>query len=150
MNPTIRKNSLLFLTGSCLYPALEILWRGYSHASMALAGGVCMLLIDLVCCDKLKKRSLCARCAAGSLMITCVEFLFGLLVNKLLHLRVWDYSALPMNIMGQICLPFSLVWFFLTIPASALCRLCRRLSNYPNDAKPNKKQPEPVHEITAP
>ena len=50
MNRTVRKNSLLFLAGSGLYPLLEVLWRGYSHASMALAGGVCLLLINAVCC----------------------------------------------------------------------------------------------------
>ena len=124
MNRTVRKNSLLFLAGSGLYPLLEVLWRGYSHASMALAGGVCLLLINAVCCEKMKRRSLPARCAIGSLIITVVEFLFGLLVNRVLHLHVWDYSALPLNIMGQICLPFSLIWFVLTIPASALCKLC--------------------------
>lgn len=36
MNRTVRKNSLLFLAGSGLYPLLEVLWRGYSHASMHL------------------------------------------------------------------------------------------------------------------
>ena len=30
MNRTVRKNSLLFLAGSGLYPLLEVLWRGYS------------------------------------------------------------------------------------------------------------------------
>lgn len=79
MNRTVRKNSLLFLAGSGLYPLLEVLWRGYSHASMALAGGVCLLLINAVCCEKMKRRSLPARCAIGSLIITVVEFLFGLL-----------------------------------------------------------------------
>ena len=73
--------------------------------------------------------------AIGSLIITVVEFLFGLLVNRVLHLHVWDYSALPLNIMGQICLPFSLIWFVLTIPASALCKLCCRLSAFPKETK---------------
>lgn len=135
MNRTVRKNSLLFLAGSGLYPLLEVLWRGYSHASMALAGGVCLLLINAVCCEKMKRRSLPARCAIGSLIITVVEFLFGLLVNRVLHLHVWDYSALPLNIMGQICLPFSLIWFVLTIPASALCKLCCRLSAFPKETE---------------
>ena len=135
MNRTVRKNSLLFLAGSGLYPLLEVLWRGYSHASMALAGGVCLLLINAVCCEKMEKRSLPARCAIGSLIITVVEFLFGLLVNRVLHLHVWDYSALPLNIMGQICLPFSLIWFVLMIPASALCKLCCRLSAFPEETK---------------
>ena len=64
-----------------------------------------------------------------------LEFLFGLLVNRVLHLHVWDYSALPLNIMGQICLPFSLIWFVLTIPAIALCKLCCRLSAFPKETK---------------
>lgn len=125
----MRKNSLIFLVGSCLYPMLETLWRGYTHSSMALAGGVCMVLINRICCEKMQKKSLAARCAAGSLIITCVEFLFGIAVNRILNLHVWDYSALPLNILGQVCLPFSLVWFVLTIPACALCRLCGKITS---------------------
>ena len=28
-----------------------------------------------------------------------------------MHLNVWDYSHVPMNFMGQICVPFTLLWF---------------------------------------
>lgn len=28
-----------------------------------------------------------------------------------MHLGVWDYSAAPFNLLGQICLPFTLLWF---------------------------------------
>ena len=103
--------------------------------SLVPQGDKSLLLINAVCCEKMKRRSLPARCAIGSLIITVVEFLFGLLVNRVLHLHVWDYSALPLNIMGQICLPFSLIWFVLTIPASALCKLCCRLSAFPKETK---------------
>lgn len=124
----MKKNSLIFIMGSGLYPTLEVLWRGYTHSSMALAGGICMVLINKICCEKMQKKSLAAKCAAGSLIITGVEFLIGILVNRVLRLNVWDYSTLPLNIMGQICLPFSLIWFFLTIPAAALCRWCSHLA----------------------
>ncbi|MDE6839119.1 MAG: putative ABC transporter permease, partial [Acutalibacter sp.] len=50
----------------------------------------------------------------------------GLIVNTGLGLRVWDYSKMPLNLMGQVCLPYSLLWFGLTLPAMALCRLCGR------------------------
>jgi uncharacterized membrane protein len=30
---------------------------------------------------------------------------------------MWDYSTLPFNILGQICLPFSLIWIVLSFPA---------------------------------
>ncbi|MCI5651319.1 MAG: putative ABC transporter permease [Ruminococcus bromii] len=138
----MKKNSLLFLVGSCAYPTLEMLWRGYTHSSMALAGGVCMVLINKICCERMQKKSLTARCAAGSAIITGVEFVFGLVVNRMLHLHVWDYSALPMNILGQICIPFSLIWFFLTIPASALCRLCSKAADrFMPESEASEEQP---------
>ena len=121
-------NSLVFITGSCLYPLIEILWRGHTHSSMALAGGLSLTLINIVCCGQMQKKSLAARCAVGSFIITCVEFSVGVWVNLLLHLNVWDYSAMPMNLFGQICLPFSLIWCVLTLPAIFVCRLCGRLA----------------------
>ena len=26
-------------------------------------------------------------------------------------MSVWDYSGVPQNVLGQICLPFSAIWF---------------------------------------
>lgn len=121
-------NSLVFIAGSVLYPLIEILWRGHTHSSMALAGGLSLMLINIVCCKKMQKKSLAAKCAAGSLIITGIEFIVGVWVNMILHLSVWDYSALPLNILGQVCLPFSVIWFLLTIPATAVCRLCGKLA----------------------
>lgn len=119
------KDSILFLTGSCAYPTLEMAWRGHTHYSMALAGGVCLCLIDHICCGILEGRSLFTRCLAGSGLITGVELAAGILVNQVMGLKVWDYSHMPMNIMGQVCLPYSALWFGLTLPAMALCRLLR-------------------------
>ena len=121
-------NSLVFIAGSVLYPLLELLWRGHTHSSMALAGGICLTLINIVCCGKMRKKSLAAKCAVGSFIITCVEFFVGVWVNLCLHLNVWDYSALPLNLFGQVCLPFSLIWCALTLPAMYLCRLCGKLA----------------------
>lgn len=121
----MRKDSILFLTGSCAYPTLEMAWRGHTHYSMALAGGVCLCLIDHICCGMLEGRSLFTRCLAGSGLITGVELAAGIIVNQLLGLGVWDYSDMPMNIMGQVCLPYSVLWFGLTLPAMALCGLLR-------------------------
>ena len=119
---------LNFLVGSTLYPLVELLWRGRTHSSMALAGGLCFVLIDIVCCQRLHKKSLAVKCTAGSLLITSVEFLIGIWVNTLMKLNVWDYSALPLNILGQICLPFSVIWFVLTIPACVICYTCGHIA----------------------
>ncbi len=119
----MEKRVTLFLTGGVVYPTLEILCRGKTDFSMALAGGVCLCLIDGVCNGRLKMRPLVIRCFAGSGIITSVEFMVGYVVNIVLKLNVWDYSQLPLNVLGQVCLPFSLLWFFLTIPAMQLCSL---------------------------
>jgi uncharacterized membrane protein len=54
------------------------------------------------------------QCLIGAAVITGLEFLTGLIVNKMCGWAVWDYSGLPLNIMGQICLPYSLLWFVLS------------------------------------
>jgi hypothetical protein len=54
--------------------------------------------------------------------ITLIEFLFGLFLNKLLKLNIWDYSwagivikgkRYKLNLLGQINLYFSLLWILL-------------------------------------
>lgn len=56
----------------------------------------------------------------GSVIITVLEFMCGCIVNLLLGWNVWDYSSLPFNVCGQICLPFSLIWFGLSFFAIIL------------------------------
>jgi len=51
----------------------------------------------------------------GSVIVTVLEFITGLIVNVWLCWDVWDYSDLPFNIMGQICLPFSILWVGVSI-----------------------------------
>lgn len=123
----MKKNLALFLTGGTIYPALEILCRGKTDFSMAIAGGACLCLIDSVCNNRLQAMPLSVKCFAGSSIITAVEFGTGIVVNLILKLNVWDYSQMPMNILGQICAPFSLLWYVITLPAMQLCGMFDRL-----------------------
>lgn len=123
---TMHREAFLFVTGSWAYPAIEMLWRGKTHGSMALAGGVCLCLIDYVCCGKLADKSVLRRCAAGAGIITGVELGLGLVLNRLLGFEIWDYSDVPFNLLGQVCLPYSCLWLGLSLPAMALCQLVRR------------------------
>ena len=59
-------------------------------------------------------------------IITGIELVTGLIVNVALKWHVWDYSALPLNIAGQVSLVFSVVWFFLALPALLLDSFLRR------------------------
>lgn len=121
------QSELLFLAGSCGYPALELIWRGHTHYSMALAGGLCVVLINRVCCERMAGSPLPARCVMGSVIITGVELAVGAVFNGWMGLKVWDYSSMPLNFMGQICLPYSLLWCGLSLPVMALCRATRKL-----------------------
>lgn len=118
------KTLLLFLTGGVIYSAIEILFRGYTHWTMAVAGGLCLTLIyfmDIVT----KTAPLALKCLFGSLIITAVELSVGLIVNTALGWNIWDYSHLPLNLMGQICFPFSVIWMLITVPALYICRFYR-------------------------
>lgn len=105
----------LFLLGGSGYVGLELLWRGRSHISMFAAGGICFLLLGAL---QRTKLSPAARCVLGAGIITAVELLTGLLVNR--QHQVWDYRQMPMNFMGQICLPFSLLWIPVSLGAMLL------------------------------
>ena len=111
------KKGLLFSIGGCGYMGLELLWRGWSHGSMFLAGGSCFLLLGQL--DRARPRlPLLGRAAMGALIITSVELLTGLLVNQ--NYGVWDYRHLPGNFHGQICLPFFFLWLPLSLAAMTL------------------------------
>lgn len=116
------KNVMLFLLGGLGYMGLECLWRGWSHGSMFLAGGSCFLLLGKL--DRTQPRlPLPARALMGSLIITSVELLAGLLFNR--GYRVWDYRNMPLNFYGQICLPFTVLWIPVSLGAMALYRQVR-------------------------
>lgn len=111
----------MFGIGGSVYLLAELLYRGRSHVSMFFAGGLSAALIFGICCaGKARFAGWYIRCAIGSGVITAVEFCTGVFVNLYLQLHVWDYSAMPFHLLGQICLPFSAVWFFLTLPILAL------------------------------
>ena len=94
---------------------LEYLYRGRSHISMFGAGGLCFLLIGRLGRARLPKT---AKAGAGAGIITAVELMTGLLVNRDYH--VWDYRSLPANFRGQICLPFSAIWVPVSMMAMEL------------------------------
>lgn len=111
---TFLKYSLLFLIGGFAYGGIEILFRGYSHISMLAAGGICFILIGLINEVYSWEISFVSQMVISSFIITAVEFIFGLIVNVWLGLNVWDYSDQPYNLMGQTCILFSIIWFFLS------------------------------------
>lgn len=113
--------SIMFLIGGVGYNLIEILWRGYTHVSMFFAGGICFNAFAAIG-KKSTKHKLFSLAAIGALTVTAVEFITGCIVNLWLKKKVWDYSKMPLNILGQICPLFTLLWGLLSlfaIPFSA-------------------------------
>ena len=50
----------------------------------------------------------------GFVIATVVEYLIGLILEKLFHATWWDYSQKPFNIKGRVCLERSVEWGVLT------------------------------------
>lgn len=103
----------LFFLGGYAYCTIEIIWRERTHYTMFFAGGIIFLLFILIA-EKMKKAPLLLKCFLGSLIITAVELIFGIIFNLKYHMAVWDYSSMPLNLFGQICLPFSVLWLGLS------------------------------------
>ncbi len=104
-----------FAVGAFGYGLAEVIARGYTHWSMALAGGTVLVLFTLI--NQSRNIPILIRCLLGTVIITSIEFGIGMLVNVAAGWNVWDYSDKPFNVMGQICPQFSAVWFLISIPA---------------------------------
>ena len=115
------KYIFIFLVGGASYNLVEYLWRGYSHWTMTVDGGICLVGIYMIC--TYTDMNFIYKVMSGAMLITAVELASGLIINKLLKMIVWDYSDIPMNFMGQICLPYSLLWVALCIPLMAIIEL---------------------------
>ena len=84
---------------------------------MFLAGGTCFLLLGKL--NSLRTNP-AIKTLLGSAVITGVELTAGLLFNR--DYSVWDYRQMPLSFLGQICLPFSLLWIPVGLGGMAIYR----------------------------
>lgn len=118
----MRKNILLFLFGGSAYMLCELLFKllvSHKPASplMALVGGAAFLAVGGINEYLDWDMPVWLQIFIGTAIITMVEFVSGCILNIWLGLNVWDYSHLPMNILGQICPQFILLWMPLSMAA---------------------------------
>ena len=116
----VLKSTILAVIGGLIYILIELLWRGHTHISMFILGGVCFVAIGLINELFPWELGIVWQSMIGTVIVTVCEFITGLVVNVWLGLNVWDYSNMPFNVMGQICLPFSLAWVVLSAIAIVL------------------------------
>ena len=121
----VKTNGVLFVTGGVGYGLIELLWRGRTHWSMLVAGGLCFMMFAAVA-EKWRHRSLLFKAVVCAFGVTAVEFVFGLIFNVLLHKNVWDYSDEPLNVMGQICPLYTVLWGILALGVVPLAKQFKR------------------------
>lgn len=103
------------VVGGVLYFLIELLYRGYSHWSMFLLGGIAFLFCGAQGRAVKWRDPLIKQLMRCGIFIAVAELMTGLLVNRWLGLRIWDYSDLPFNVMGQICPHFIVAFMGLCI-----------------------------------
>lgn len=111
----IKKYEFLFFVGATIYVIIENLYRGYSHWTMFLLGGICFITLGLINEVIPWDMPLLLQMFIGGIIITVLEFITGCIVNIWLGWNVWNYSELPFNLWGQISLFSSIVWVGLSL-----------------------------------
>ena len=111
---SVERNFIMFNFSGICYVFIELMWRGYSHYTMFFTGGLCFLTLCQIY-NKYKNLSFFQKYLFGTLVISSIEFLVGCIVNLFFGMHVWDYSKLPLNILGQISLVYSTLWGFLGV-----------------------------------
>lgn len=113
-------HGVLGLLGGLIYLGIEFAWRGHSHWTMFLLGGVCFVLIGIINEVLPADTPLIEQMLFGALIVTIAELMLGLVLNRWLGLAIWDYSGMPCNLWGQVCVPYAALWFLLSAPAVIL------------------------------
>lgn len=121
MRIMLAEYSIVYALGAIGYCVIEILWRGYSHWSMTVTGGICFMMIYFVN-ETIVSGGVLKKSTTSAIFVTAAEFLVGCIVNLLLGWNVWDYSDRPISLLGQICPEYFILWCLLCIPATLIAQ----------------------------
>ena len=93
----------IWATLGAAYVVFETLFRGYSHPSMFVVGGLCGVLVGTINqAPRFYRAPVIVQSVIGAVIVLAVEFVSGCVLNLWLGLGVWDYSNQPGNVLGQI------------------------------------------------
>ena len=112
---------LLWFFGGTLYFLLEVAYKTATGAPERISWT--MLVLAVILCVPVERAGyqlpwecpLWLQALVCVALVTVTEFAAGCMLNIWLGLGIWDYSGMPLNLMGQVCLPFSLAWWGLCL-----------------------------------
>lgn len=120
MSKNIFKYCMLFILGGFLYYNIEILWRGYSHWTMFILGGICFIYAGIQNEYTSWEEPLWKQVLKVDAFVLIAEFITGCIVNLWFGLNIWDYSNLKFNVLGQSSLLFAVLFLPLCLVAIVL------------------------------
>lgn len=85
---------------------------------MFVVGGLCFVWIGRINEIFTFEMPLIYQMFISSWLVTFIELIAGVIINS--NYAIWDYRNMPLNVMGQVCLPYTILWFFLSCPAIIL------------------------------
>lgn len=116
---------LLCFVGSFLGVMIELLWclvrNGYLESRSGLVYGPFNLLygagavLMTVCLYRFRNRGAWISFLGGMLVGSVLEYVCSFGQELLFGSRSWDYSGVPFNLNGRICLLYSIFWGFLGV-----------------------------------
>ena len=104
----IIKYAVLFVIGGLVYCSIELIWRERTHISSFIMGGTAILIVGGLNEGYDWDMPVWYQMLLSSLFITAMEYVVGINFNADYH--IWDYRELWLNVDGQICLGYSLLW----------------------------------------
>ena len=109
----IIKYVVLFVIGGLVYCGIELMWRERTHISSFIMGGTAILVVGGLNESYDWDMPVWYQMLLSSLFITAMEYVVGINFNADYH--IWDYRELWLNVDGQICLGYSLLWGLLSL-----------------------------------
>lgn len=100
--------SMMCMSAGYIYVVIELIYRQRSDVSMMLVASICAVPIIFINNWFTFDIDYLVQILSCSTICTLIELIAGLAVNA--DHSIWDYSEIPFNYRGQICLPFFLVW----------------------------------------
>ena len=79
----ILKEFIIFIIFGLMYVTIELLYRGHTHYSMFIVGGICGVLIGLIN-DNTPDMPLLPQCILGAIIITIIELLIIVVMIKVI------------------------------------------------------------------